>query len=231
MFQGVNFGFHETLSRNPHRAIVPTPAVKSIDEAIYSSDEFRMYFYKIKRCARTRSHDWTECPFAHRGEKARRRDPRKCNYAAISCPDYRNGECLTADSCEFAHGVFEYWLHPARYRTRMCNLGTLCERKVCFFAHTPEQLRSETIYQHQFSSREHMEGPSRIGDDGLERRDINGGRRSSQSMNKRNLNFEFLESLRRLRIGGEHKQGHIGLQPNVPDPESPHLGWVSDIIE
>ncbi|PON60005.1 Zinc finger, CCCH-type [Parasponia andersonii] len=115
------------------------------DEAIYGSDEFRMYAYKIKRCPRMRSHDWTECPYAHRGEKAQRRDPRKYNYSAIVCPAFRNGACCSkGDACEFAHGVFEYWLHPARYRTRACNSGQLCQRKVCFFAHTPEQLRQET---------------------------------------------------------------------------------------
>ena len=40
-----------------------------------------------------------------------------------------------------AHGVFECWLHPARYRTQPCKDGTGCRRRVCFFAHTPGQLR------------------------------------------------------------------------------------------
>lgn len=117
------------------------PPIPTIDDAIYCSDEFRMYAYKIKRCPRTRSHDWTECPYAHRGEKATRRDPRRYTYCAVACPAFRNGACHRGDSCEFAHGVFEYWLHPARYRTRACNAGNLCQRKVCFFAHAPEQLR------------------------------------------------------------------------------------------
>ncbi|KAL9278753.1 Zinc finger CCCH domain-containing protein 54 [Arabidopsis thaliana] len=117
------------------------PSIPNIDDAIYGSDEFRMYAYKIKRCPRTRSHDWTECPYAHRGEKATRRDPRRYTYCAVACPAFRNGACHRGDSCEFAHGVFEYWLHPARYRTRACNAGNLCQRKVCFFAHAPEQLR------------------------------------------------------------------------------------------
>lgn len=117
------------------------PPMPTIDDAIFGSDEFRMYAYKIKRCPRTRSHDWTECPYAHRGEKATRRDPRRYSYCAVACPAFRNGACHRGDSCEFAHGVFEYWLHPARYRTRACNAGNLCQRKVCFFAHAPEQLR------------------------------------------------------------------------------------------
>uniref|UniRef100_A0A2P2INL1 C3H1-type domain-containing protein n=1 Tax=Rhizophora mucronata TaxID=61149 RepID=A0A2P2INL1_RHIMU len=107
----------------------------------YSCDHFRMYEFKVRRCARGRSHDWTECPYAHPGEKARRRDPRKYHYSGIACPDFRKGSCKKGDACEFAHGVFECWLHPARYRTQPCKDGPNCRRRVCFFAHTPEQLR------------------------------------------------------------------------------------------
>ncbi|KHN40356.1 Zinc finger CCCH domain-containing protein 20 [Glycine soja] len=107
----------------------------------YSCDHFRMYEFKVRRCARGRSHDWTECPYAHPGEKARRRDPRKFHYSGAACPEFRKGNCKKGDTCEFAHGVFECWLHPARYRTQPCKDGTSCRRRVCFFAHTPEQLR------------------------------------------------------------------------------------------
>ncbi|KAF5748518.1 zinc finger CCCH domain-containing protein 20 [Tripterygium wilfordii] len=107
----------------------------------YSCDQFRMFEFKVRRCARGRSHDWTECPYAHPGEKARRRDPRKYHYSGTACPEFRKGSCRKGDACEFAHGVFECWLHPARYRTQPCKDGTNCRRRVCFFAHTPEQLR------------------------------------------------------------------------------------------
>jgi hypothetical protein len=107
----------------------------------YGCDEFRMYEFKVRRCARARSHDWTECPFAHPGEKARRRDPRRYHYSGAACPDFRKGGCRRGDACDFAHGVFECWLHPARYRTQPCKDGTACRRRVCFFAHTPDQLR------------------------------------------------------------------------------------------
>ncbi|CAA6656493.1 unnamed protein product [Spirodela intermedia] len=103
----------------------PAPEGQALDE----SDEFRMYCFKIKRCSKTRSHDWTQCPYAHRGEKARRRDPASSHTMA------------KGQLCQFSHGVFEFWLHPARYRTRPCKAGMQCQRKVCFFAHTPEQLR------------------------------------------------------------------------------------------
>lgn len=108
----------------------------------FSSDDFRMFEFKVKKCLRVRSHDWTECPFVHPGEKARRRDPRKFQYSCAGCPDFKKGLCRKGDSCEYAHGVFETWLHPARYRTQPCKDGTHCRRRVCFFAHTPDQLRA-----------------------------------------------------------------------------------------
>ncbi|EFJ05536.1 hypothetical protein SELMODRAFT_449116 [Selaginella moellendorffii] len=110
-------------------------------EDVYSCDEFRMFEFKVRRCMRGRSHDWTECPFAHPGEKARRRDPRRFHYSGTACPDFRKGSCKNGDACELAHGVFECWLHPARYRTQPCKDGRSCKRRVCFFAHTSEQLR------------------------------------------------------------------------------------------
>ncbi|WMV60050.1 hypothetical protein MTR67_053435 [Solanum verrucosum] len=100
-----------------------------------------MYEFKVKRCGRGRSHDWTECPYVHPGEKARRRDPRKFHYSGTACPEFRKGNCNRGDGCEYAHGVFECWLHPGRYRTQPCKDGGNCKRRVCFFAHSPEQLR------------------------------------------------------------------------------------------
>ncbi|KAG6489275.1 zinc finger CCCH domain-containing protein 2-like [Zingiber officinale] len=136
----------------------PAPAPEEeVDESdvaldVYSSDEFRMYEFKVRRCARGRSHDWTECPFAHPGEKARRRDPHMYHYSGAACPDFRKGGCKRGDACEYAHGVFECWLHPARYRTQPCKDGTACRRRVCFFAHTPDQLRIFPQLQQQPTS-------------------------------------------------------------------------------
>ncbi|GAV66606.1 Ank_2 domain-containing protein [Cephalotus follicularis] len=112
-----------------------------IKNGIYGTDEFRMYTFKIKPCSRAYSHDWTECPFVHPGENARRRDPRKYHYSCVPCPDFRKGLCRQGDACEYAHGIFECWLHPAQYRTRLCKDETSCSRRVCFFAHKPEELR------------------------------------------------------------------------------------------
>ena len=53
----------------------------------------------------------------------------------------QTGMCTRGDKCPYAHNVFEYWLHPTRYRSQLCNDGPKCRRRVCFFAHTIDQLR------------------------------------------------------------------------------------------
>uniref|UniRef100_N1QSC3 Zinc finger CCCH domain-containing protein 67 n=1 Tax=Aegilops tauschii TaxID=37682 RepID=N1QSC3_AEGTA len=120
----------------------PDPSLPDIKNGAYASDDFRMYSFKVRACSRAYSHDWTECPFVHPGENARRRDPRKYHYSCVPCPEFKKGAgCRRGDMCEYAHGVFESWLHPAQYRTRLCKAGIGCARRVCFFAHTPEELR------------------------------------------------------------------------------------------
>ncbi|MCO5609799.1 hypothetical protein L7F22_064031 [Adiantum nelumboides] len=117
------------------------PSIPDIKNSLYTTDEFRMFSFKIRPCSRAYSHDWTECPFVHPGENARRRDPRRYHYSCVPCPEFRKGACRRGDACEYAHGVFECWLHPAQYRTRLCKDGTDCSRRVCFFAHTNDELR------------------------------------------------------------------------------------------
>ena len=112
-----------------------------IAEHFPDDDTFRMFEFKVRKCPCTRPHDWTQCPFVHPGERARRRCPKKYNYSATPCPDFKRGACKRGDACEFAHGVFEVNLHPTRYRTSMCTEGANCTRKICFFAHKPSQLR------------------------------------------------------------------------------------------
>ncbi|KAL0397569.1 UNVERIFIED_CONTAM: Zinc finger CCCH domain-containing protein 30 [Sesamum calycinum] len=103
------------------------PSLPDIRNSIYSTDEFRMFSFKVRPCSRAYSHDWTECPFVHPGENARRRDPRKYHYSCVPCPDFRKGACRRGDMCEYAHGVFECWLHPAQYRTRLQGWHKLCQ--------------------------------------------------------------------------------------------------------
>ncbi|XP_066379629.1 zinc finger CCCH domain-containing protein 37-like [Miscanthus floridulus] len=120
-------------------------AARGGDTDAEADDEFMMYEFKVRRCARARSHDWTACPYAHPGEAARRRDPRRVAYTGEPCPDFRHrpgAACPRGLACPFAHGTFELWLHPSRYRTRPCRAGAACRRRVCFFAHTVAELRA-----------------------------------------------------------------------------------------
>ncbi|EAY75754.1 hypothetical protein OsI_03666 [Oryza sativa Indica Group] len=107
-------------------------------------EDFMMYEFKVRRCPRSRAHEWTSCPYAHPGEAARRRDPSHVTYTGEPCPDFRvaaRAACPRGSGCPFAHGTFETWLHPSRYRTRPCRSGMLCARPVCFFAHNDKELR------------------------------------------------------------------------------------------
>lgn len=183
----------------------------------FSCDNFRMYEFKVRKCARGRSHDWTECPYAHPGEKARRRDPRKYHYSGTSCPDFRKGQCKKGDACEYAHGVFECWLHPARYRTQPCKDGTHCRRRVCFFAHTPEQLR---VLPHN-SPRSHNESsdgsPGRLGFESFS----SSPPLDSPPMTPRGL----AESMRNMQIGmvrGGMRSMQMG-SPGFGSPRSPSV--------
>ncbi|KIZ02848.1 Zinc finger CCCH domain-containing protein 2 [Monoraphidium neglectum] len=105
--------------------------------------EMMMHSFKVELCTDEAAHDWLECPYAHRGEKAARRDPATHNHVGVICPDIRrSGRCPRGDSCPYAHSVFELHLHPNRYRTQLCTMGASCRRPVCFFAHTVEEMRS-----------------------------------------------------------------------------------------
>ncbi|KAF8760570.1 hypothetical protein HU200_010041 [Digitaria exilis] len=120
-------------------------------------DAFWVYMYKVHRCPQPSTHDWTRCPYAHTGERARRRDPRRFSYLAEPCPAFRESQmqeqlagrgaapaCVHGGlRCRYAHGVFELWLHPARFRTVLCDAGASCPRPVCFFAHSGAELRRE----------------------------------------------------------------------------------------
>eukprot|EP00197_Chlamydomonas_leiostraca_P010513 CAMPEP_0202866220 /NCGR_PEP_ID=MMETSP1391-20130828/7267_1 /ASSEMBLY_ACC=CAM_ASM_000867 /TAXON_ID=1034604 /ORGANISM="Chlamydomonas leiostraca, Strain SAG 11-49" /LENGTH=558 /DNA_ID=CAMNT_0049546153 /DNA_START=111 /DNA_END=1787 /DNA_ORIENTATION=- len=122
------------------------PVTEDADNPIYKQDQFRMYCLKVLPCSKRYCHDWTTCPFAHPAEKAKRRDPRVYQYTGVACPEMKkNLACPRGDACPYAHNVFEYWLHPSRYRTQLCNDGVQCKRKICFFAHTLDELRVSSV--------------------------------------------------------------------------------------
>jgi hypothetical protein len=68
---------------------------------------------QVNMCSRQDAHDWEKCPYAHPGEKALRRHPRR--YQSKHCPYTRAKKvCPAGDNCTCAHSLFEYWLHPDR---------------------------------------------------------------------------------------------------------------------
>ncbi|KAI8471780.1 MAG: hypothetical protein J3K34DRAFT_520301 [Monoraphidium minutum] len=118
----------------------PVAPVRAADEDDNTS-RFLMQGYKVIPCSKRYRHDWSVCPFAHTGEMAARRDPKL--YLPIFC--YHSKQrlpCPRGEQCPHAHNLFEYWLHPARYRTELCQFGMGCTRPVCFFAHNESQLRN-----------------------------------------------------------------------------------------
>lgn len=126
----------EVLSRDDRNTAAP----KHIE---FMSDEFMMYCYKIAPCTNPKPHVWSTCPFGHTGERASRRDLRVYQYSPTICPYMRNGiYCPDGDICCFSHHVFESCLHPSRFKTELCNKGTKCTRRLCFFAHGEAELRS-----------------------------------------------------------------------------------------
>ncbi|WIA17446.1 hypothetical protein OEZ85_014293 [Tetradesmus obliquus] len=116
------------------------------------SADFYLYTFKIANCTAQHPHDWSTCPFAHPREKARRRDPRLFDYEPLPCPDDKKWHsCPRGDSCSYTHNVYEFHLHPKRFRTQMCQHGVACTRPLCFFAHTLEELRCRGGWGHHAS--------------------------------------------------------------------------------
>eukprot|EP00775_Hariotina_reticulata_P014329 gene14329-55_t len=82
----------------------------------------------------TASHDFGACPFSHPGDKTRRRSIFLYNYEPVVCHDMQTaGKCPRGDDCSMTHSVWEFWLHPMKYRTIMCRDGSGCNRKVLVF--------------------------------------------------------------------------------------------------
>lgn len=134
-------GRNTELDNDPYNQDVPYSTTE-LTRPEYSTDTFRLYHFKVLPCSKKYAHDWRACPFAHPTENARRRDPREYSYRCTPCPDYKQGFCVRGDACTYAHGVFECWLHPARYRTQLCKDCFTCRRPVCFFAHSLAELRA-----------------------------------------------------------------------------------------
>eukprot|EP00873_Tetraselmis_striata_P022493 jgi/Tetstr1/442757/TSEL_030845.t1 len=120
-----------------------------------TTDHFCMYCFKIVPCSRDGIHNWDDCPFAHPGETANRRDPRLFTYSPEFCQGMRKSGCANGDACGFSHSVFEAWLHPLKYRTQLCKHGRQeCTRSICFFAHGAHELRTAPAVEKIYSNAE-----------------------------------------------------------------------------
>ncbi|KAI8007473.1 Zinc finger CCCH domain-containing protein 24 [Camellia lanceoleosa] len=218
MFKSANRAYFEFSELNVSQ-IEPYHYQGLFHKTIYESDEFRMYCFKIKPCTIVRCHDWIQCPFAHKGEKVRRRDPCKYNYAPIPCPNFNrvDGTCLRGDMCQFAHGVFECWLHPVKYRTEACYAGELCNRKVCFFAHKAEELREKPKIRYVYRVKSSYGGDDALGKGSYGHGGSTsaavlvpeGGRHTTNTTTTttNNENCDFLASLSGLKIRGGDETG------------------------
>eukprot|EP00775_Hariotina_reticulata_P007487 gene7487-7696_t len=127
-------------------AATPGPATADSSQQAASQvihrydDDFMMYVFKVEMCKRIDKHDRGKCPYAHPGELARRRHPSL--YQALPCPEARAKKiCPRLENCNCSHSTFEFWLHPDRFKTFLCERGNQCNRPVCFFAHSPSELR------------------------------------------------------------------------------------------
>lgn len=201
-------------------AEAPAPEVKADDE------EWMMYEFKVRRCPRARAHEWTSCPYAHPGEPARRRDPRRVAYSGEPCPDFRRrpgGACPRGAGCPFAHGTFEMWLHPSRYRTRPCRAGARCARPVCFFAHTDKELRVVDDAAATLSPKSTLTAWGSPPLSPVEGRRLQATEQVSVSMDMEKLMLVVQEiNTRKMMLAAA--------LPQATEDDGPDLGWVSDLL-
>ncbi|GBF88181.1 hypothetical protein Rsub_00893 [Raphidocelis subcapitata] len=131
----------------PAAAEAAAPGAAQATDELFASDEFRMYAFKILpgRVREEFAGGGGGVFFGHVGPLFR---------AAALGADKRmerhgtglhlqNQPCPRGDSCQYCHSVFEYWMHPSRYRTQLCQNGANCRRTVCFFAHSVSDLRTD----------------------------------------------------------------------------------------
>ncbi|XP_062181069.1 zinc finger CCCH domain-containing protein 37-like [Phragmites australis] len=198
-----------------------------------ADDEFMMYEFKVRRCARARSHDWTACPYAHPGEAARRRDPRRVAYTGETCPDFRRrpgASCPRGNTCPFAHGTFELWLHPSRYRTRPCRAGAACGRRVCFFAHTAGELRAAPKENSPLS----LSPKSTLASlwESPPVSPVEGRRRWLDAIDESDADAEMEElmlAMRELSFRTATAPA-VPVLPPVTEDDGPDFGWVSELV-
>ena len=74
-----------------YRFKVRTPNVRlqRLSTTSSSAGSHLHWILQVEKCPKQRPHDWTQCPFAHPGERACRRDPRHFSYSGAACAEFR----------------------------------------------------------------------------------------------------------------------------------------------
>lgn len=83
-------------------------------------------FKRVRACTRASNAGWLACS---RGVRQHclllQPPPGACWHKPLPCFRLQAGACHRGDACPFAHGIFEWWLHPTRYRTQVGVRGAL----------------------------------------------------------------------------------------------------------
>jgi hypothetical protein len=100
-------------------------------------------FKRHKSCRRGNA-----CPYSHGCVHVR------CAGSPDSCTRVLgalSGVCSANVNARLTCGARSAWevgLHPSSYRSQMCTYGASCNRRMCFFAHDPSQLRVEAAMKY-----------------------------------------------------------------------------------
>ncbi|PHT73555.1 Zinc finger CCCH domain-containing protein 49 [Capsicum annuum] len=191
---------------------------------VFACDNFRMYEFKVRRCTRGRSHDWTECPYVHPGEKARRRDPRKYHYSGTACPDFRKGNCTRGDGCEFAHGVFECWLHPCRLNSMPSSFNVQMNSPV--FGSPRRVMTRPGYFSLPATPSGDLTRPGYRVFDTWEKGEYEEEPVMERVESGRDLRVKMFEKLSK-----ENPLDPVDPNPNSNPGPNPDVGWVSDLIQ
>jgi len=96
----------------------------------------------------------SRCSFYHFESQSRRRPVSmldgQLTYWDAPCDSFSSelGYCPNGEACPFAHGKEEVSYHPAKYKTRLCNVQDCRGEDVCCFAHGDNELRSKAFEQY-----------------------------------------------------------------------------------
>ena len=89
---------------------------------------------QVLPCSKRFCHDWTVCPYAHPGEKAKRRDPRVHSYTGIACPNMKKvGQQLSSRFVLPNHII----LKPSK------SLAALGTKLFIVFAHSASMVQTQ----------------------------------------------------------------------------------------